>query len=91
MKTFEITIHGLRDVTYTVTPCTAIPLCYDEDEDARVNALLVRWDDGIEHDAKIVFCDWPMPETAADFEAMCEDSSAWETLQPEHHMIEAED
>ena len=68
------TVGGTK---YTVITCTAVAAC-DLDTNDRQDALLVvtyRNGDKIE---KVVF-GYDMPETAEDFEDMCEDSNAWES------------
>ena len=76
----------LNNIEYTITPCTAIALCDEGNEAARQNALLITaaMESG-ETTEHIVF-GWEMPENAADFADMCEDSSAWEALDEDHHI-----
>ena len=75
-KTFTI-----DNTEYTVTTCTAIAL----DDVSEQEALLVEnTADSGEMFQKVVF-GYEMPETAEDFEAMCEDSSAWES---DHEVLE---
>lgn len=76
-KTLEKTFP--RDgVEYTVSLCTAIASC-DKDSGCCQKALLVEnTTAGGEKIQKVVF-GYEMPETDEAFDAMCEDSSAWES------------
>ena len=71
-KTFTIENHK-----YIVIPCTAVASC-DMDTNTRQDALLVVTFRNFEKIEKVVF-GYDMPETAEDFEDMCNDSSAWES------------
>lgn len=71
-KTFTI-----DNTEYTATECEAIAL----DDCCSQDALLVEnTADSGEKFQKVVF-GYEMPETVEDFEAMCEDSNAWESDQ----------
>lgn len=85
MKNFEITV---RNITCTFTPCTCIALCDNENEDARMDAILCVADNGTETVEHIVF-GWEMPTSEEDAYDMFDDSTAWEALSEEHHMLPA--
>lgn len=71
-KTFTI-----ANVKYTVVACTAVASCDMETADRQEALLVVGCMNG-EKIEQVVF-GYEMPETAEDFAAMCEDSSAWES------------
>ena len=65
----------IDNTEYTVTTCTAIALGDISEQEA---LLVENTADSGEKFEKVVF-GYEMPETAEDFEAMCEDASAWES------------
>lgn len=69
-KTFTI-----DNTEYTVTTCTAIALGDVSEQEA---LLVENTADSGEMFQKVVF-GYEMPETAEDFEEMCDDSGAWES------------
>ncbi len=70
--------YTINDITYTITPCTAIAGCDNYDENYRQDALLITSWYGGEKVEDVVF-GFDMPETLEDFVAMSEDSAAWES------------
>ena len=75
-KTFTI-----ENAEYTVTTCTAVAYCdlpTGNTQDALLVVNITDTDDHGELIQKVVF-GYEMPETVEDFEAMCDDSSAWES------------
>ena len=72
---------------YVICNCTAIAERDTENEAMRQDALLViNTAESGETFENIVF-GWEMPKNEAEFNQMCEDSSAWEALTEEHRIV----
>lgn len=71
---------------YTITSCTAIALCDNENESARQYALLVTGVSDTGERADHVVFGWLMPNNGHDFADMCDDPNAWEALTDKHHI-----
>jgi hypothetical protein len=64
--------------SHTVETITAIAACDDNDESKRQPALLVTNEKNGEKFEFVVF-GWEMPTDLDEFDAMCEDSTAWDS------------
>lgn len=67
----------INNTEYTIYTCTAIAGC--DETNTRQDALLVENTAESGEIFQYVVFGWEMPETAEDFENMCEDSTAWES------------